>query len=200
MSLRRSATAAFLIMLALTSCGPQRAGQAGQVESARRVESTAPSSFTPRPKCAQPTHVPTAAPSSPAPEVSGEPRGENEDRPPHYAENHAYRMQAPLTAEKRAQGEASARLILEELEKVRREGGAGEYGVYSDERIVEGLSRLGCGPEHGVHVGSGAYSVHTGVVCVSGRVTRDELTGEVHGAYAEPQPGAGPCVENRGGH
>ncbi|MCF6522291.1 hypothetical protein HOY81_04155 [Streptomyces sp. JJ36] len=109
-------------------------------------------------------------------------------------------MQAPMTAEKRARGQASARLIQKELEKVRREGGAGEYGVFPDERVAAALSRLGCGEEHGVHIGYGSYSVHTGDVCVSGRVTEDELTSKVHGAYAEPQPGTGPCVENRGGH
>ncbi|MFD7704038.1 hypothetical protein [Streptomyces caelestis] len=49
-------------------------------------------------------------------------------------------------------------------------------------------------------VGNGYHGVHTGVVCVSGRVTRDELTTEVHGAYAGPRPGTGPGVENRGGH
>ncbi|MFB6782812.1 hypothetical protein ACFCX0_36985 [Streptomyces sp. NPDC056352] len=99
-----------------------------------------------------------------------------------------------MTADKRASGEASARLIRKELEKVRHEGDFGE------ERIVAALRRVGCGKEHGVYVGYGFYSVHTGFVCVSGHVTKDELTSEVHGAYAEPQPGTGPCVENRGGH
>jgi hypothetical protein len=100
----------------------------------------------------------------------------------------------------RAQGVASAKLIRKELEKVREEGGSGQYGVFREERITAALQRLGCGKEHGVYVGNGFYSVHTGVACVSGRVTKDELTSEVHGAYAEPQPGTGPCVENRGGH
>ncbi|MEU8730749.1 hypothetical protein AB0C68_15430 [Streptomyces tendae] len=132
--------------------------------------------------------------------MTGTGQAENEDLAPHHAENQAYRRQGPLTAEKRARGEASAKLIRKELEKVRQEGGAGEYGVFSDERIAAALSRLGCGREHGVYIGNGFYSVHTGVTCVSGRVTKDELTSEVHGAYAEPQPGTGPCVENRGGH
>ncbi|MBT3153036.1 hypothetical protein HTV45_19550 [Streptomyces sp. CHD11] len=58
-----------------------------------------------------------------------------------------------------------------------------------------------CGEEYAVHIGDGHYGVHTGVVCVvSGRVTRDELTTEVHGAYTEPRPGTGPWVKNRGGH
>ncbi|WP_454366795.1 hypothetical protein [Streptomyces ambofaciens] len=132
--------------------------------------------------------------------MSGTGHVENEDLAPHHAENHAYRRQGPITAEKRVRGEASAKLIRKELEKVRQEGGAGEYGVFSDERIAAALRRLGCGREHGVYIGNGFYSVHTGVTCVSGRVTKDELTSEVHGAYAEPQPGTGPCVENRGGH
>ncbi|GAB2804342.1 hypothetical protein GCM10027073_41220 [Streptomyces chlorus] len=126
--------------------------------------------------------------------------GENGDQAPHYAENHAYRTQASMTADERAWGEASAKLILKELEKVRQEGGAGEYGAFGEERIAAALSRLGCGEEHGVYVGPGFYSVHTGVACVSGRVAEDELTSEVHGAYIEPQPGTGPCVRNQGGH
>lgn len=81
------------------------------------------------------------------------------------------------------------------------EGGRiGEFGVFDDERVEAALRRVGCGEKHGVSVGNGYYAVYTGVVCVSGRVTKDELTGEVHGVYAEPQPGEGPCVENRGGH
>ncbi|TXS57977.1 hypothetical protein EAO77_17180 [Streptomyces sp. t39] len=109
-------------------------------------------------------------------------------------------MEGRMTPENRARTEASARLVRQELEKLRAEGGSGEYGVFPDARVVAALGRLGCGEEHGVHVGNGWYSVHTGTGCVSGRVTKDELTGSVHGAYAEPQPGAGPCVENRGGH
>ncbi|KKD04696.1 hypothetical protein [Streptomyces sp. WM6386] len=122
------------------------------------------------------------------------------DAPPNYADNHAYRMQASLSAEQQASGRASAELILAELAKVREEGGSGEFGRFSDERVEAALRRVGCGEKHGVSVGNGYYAVYTGVVCVSGRVTKDELTGEVHGVYAEPQPGEGPCVENRGGH
>ncbi|PWI20702.1 hypothetical protein DI272_27855 [Streptomyces sp. Act143] len=109
-------------------------------------------------------------------------------------------MQASLSAEGRASGLASAGLIRKELQKVRDEGGAGQYGVFADERVEAALRRLGCGPEHGVFVGNGFYAVYTGIACVSGLVTEGELTTEVHGVYAEPQPGAGPCVENRGGH
>ncbi|MGY5005335.1 hypothetical protein [Streptomyces griseus] len=29
---------------------------------------------------------------------------------------------------------------------------------------------------------------------------RRNVAAEVHGVYVEPQPGTGPCVENRGGH
>ncbi|KUO20654.1 hypothetical protein AQJ91_13845 [Streptomyces dysideae] len=144
--------------------------------------------------------MPTVTPSSPVPSVTAERQKGNGDTPPNYAENHAYRMQRALTAAQLAQGQASAELIKGELEKVRQEGGSGEYGRFSDERIEVALKRLGCGKEHGVYVGNGFYSVHTGVTCVSGRVTKDELDSEVHGAYAEPQPGTGPCVENRGGH
>ncbi|MEZ3182889.1 hypothetical protein KYY02_30785 [Streptomyces pimonensis] len=109
-------------------------------------------------------------------------------------------MRASLTAEQQASGAASAELVRAELEKVRAKGGSGEYGSFAQERIAAALARLGCGEEHGVFISNGHYSVHTGVVCVSGRVTKDELTTEVHGAYVEPQPGTGPCVENRGGH
>ncbi|AZM64721.1 hypothetical protein DMA10_10945 [Streptomyces sp. WAC 01420] len=109
-------------------------------------------------------------------------------------------MQGSLTPERRAWGVASARLIRAELEKVREEGGAGAYGVFDERRIAAALARLGCGKEHGVYIGNGFYSVHTGDACVSGRVTEDQLTVKVHGAYAEPHPGTGPCVENRGGH
>ncbi|MFD5049441.1 hypothetical protein [Streptomyces tendae] len=194
MFIRRLAASAALVAIAVTGCGTQKS------EQTQSADPRPSYSFTPRPKCAQPAEAPTDLPSSPVPSVTGTGQAENEDLAPHHAENHAYRRQGPLTAEKRARGEASAKLIRKELEKVRQEGGAGEYGVFSDERIAAALSRLGCGREHGVYIGNGFYSVHTGVTCVSGRVTKDELTSEVHGAYAEPQPGTGPCVENRGGH
>ncbi|MET7293684.1 hypothetical protein ABZS79_16395 [Streptomyces griseoloalbus] len=194
--------AAALFALTMTACGTQQGGQA-QPAGPRP-------SFSPRPTCAQPAEAPTDLPSSPVTSADGghqerqgrqeEPQEEHADRPPHYAENHAYRQQAAMTAEKRAWGQASAKLIRAELEKVRQEGGAGAYGVFAEKRVAAALARLGCGEEHGVYIGNGFYSVHTGVVCVSGRVTKDELTSEVHGAYVEPQPGTGPCVENRGGH
>ncbi|WP_247706407.1 hypothetical protein [Streptomyces liliiviolaceus] len=198
--LRRSVIAAALVATTMTACGTEQSG--------RSQSATPPTSYPPRPKCAQPAEKPadpaTALPSSPRPSAegdrSGEPSAENADRPPHYAENNAYRMQGSLSEGKRAQGEASAGLIRRELEKVREEGGSGAYGVFDERRIAAALKRLGCGKEHGVYIGNGFYSVHTGVVCVSGYVTKDELTSEVHGAYAEPQPGTGPCVENRGGH
>lgn len=197
MSIRRSVAAATvsLVAVAVAACGTQRGEQARSASP--------PPSLTPRPTCAEPVEVPAVPPSSPVPSVTGthqEEDGENRDQAPHYAENHAYRMQTSLTPDERARGQASAKLIREELEKVRQEGGAGEHGAFGEERIAAALSRLGCGEEHGVYVGPGFYSVHTGVACVSGRVAEDELTSEVFGAYAEPQPGTGPCVENRGGH
>lgn len=194
MSLRRSAAAAAvsLVAVTVTACGTQPGEQARPAGP--------PPSFTPRPTCAEPVAVPSDLPSSPVPSVTGTRQEENGDQAPHYAENHAYRVQASLTPDERARGQASAKLIREELEKVRQEGGAGEHGVFGGERIAAALSRLGCGEEHGVYIGPGFYSVHTGVVCVSGDVTKHELTSEVHGAYIEPQPGTGPCVKNRGGH
>ncbi|MGC0376947.1 hypothetical protein [Streptomyces sp. SAI-229] len=196
MLITRSVAAVALLVVTVTACGTrQGGGQAAQPSSPRP-------SFSPRPKCAQPAGAPTGLPSPSASptESTDAGRERNGDGAPHYAENHAYRMRASMTPEKRASGMASAKLIRAELEKVREEGGAGEYGRFDDERVAAALARLGCGEEHGVSIGNGYYSVHTGVVCVSGRVTEDELTTEVHGAYAEPQPGAGPCVENRGGH
>ncbi|GGX08206.1 hypothetical protein GCM10010297_31920 [Streptomyces malachitofuscus] len=205
MFIRRSVAAAALLVVTLTACGTEPSG--GQVAagagSARPSESPRPS-FSPRPKCARPAEAPTVPPSPSAPSSSSGsadgPREQNGDGAPHYAENHAYRMQGSLTPESRAWGAASAGLIRAELEKVREEGGAGAYGVFDERRIAAALSRLGCGEEHGVYIGNGFYSVHTGDACVSGRVTEDQLTVKVHGAYAEPQPGTGPCVENRGGH
>lgn len=200
MSIRRSAIAIALLGVTITACGTERGGQ---------VQSADPRpSFSSRPKCALPAEAPAGLPSSSAPAASstsavpgegGGPQEESVDRAPHYAENHAYRMRGSLSGEQQAWGAASAQLIRAELEKVRQEGGSGAYGRYAEERIAAALSRLGCGEEHGVFISNGYYSVHTGVVCVSGRVTKDELTTEVHGAYAEPQPGTGPCVENRGG-
>jgi hypothetical protein len=204
MLFRRSsamAAAASLMVIAMTACGSQKGGAAHDDGS---VQSAGPTpSFSPPPKCAQPTETPTALPSSPAPSPSNSDGGRPDgpvDAPPNYADNHAYRMQASLSAEQQASGQASAELILTELAKVRKEGGSGEFGRFSDQRVEAALQRVGCGEEHGVFVGNGYYSVYTGVVCVSGRVTKAELTSEVHGVYAEPQPGAGPCVENRGGH
>lgn len=194
MFIRRSVAAAAVSLVAVTAaaCGTQRGEQA--------QSASPPPSFTPRPMCAEPVEAPSDPPSPPVPSVTGTRQEGNGDQAPHYAENHAYRMQASLTPDERARGQASAKLIREELEKVRKEGGAGEHGAFGEERIAAALSRLGCGEEHGVYIGPGFYSVHTGVVCVSGRVTKDELTSEVHGAYIEPQPGTGPCVKNRGGH
>lgn len=103
-------------------------------------------------------------------------------------------MQAPLTAERRARGHASAELIRKEMQKVRQEGD------FSEARIAAALEQLGCGKRHGVYIWHGFYSVHTGDACVSGYVREDQVTSKVHGVYAEPQPGTGPCVENRGGH
>ncbi|MFE4052252.1 hypothetical protein [Streptomyces sp. YIM B13518] len=82
---------------------------------------------------------------------------------------------------------------------MRAKGGSGEYGRFAEERITAAPARLGCGEEHGISIGDGYYSVHTGVVRVSGRVTKAEPAAEVHGVHAEPRPGAGPCVESRGG-
>lgn len=194
MFIRRSVTTVAVSPVAVTAaaCGTQRGEQARSASP--------PPSFTPWPTCAEPVEVPSDLPSPPVPSVTGTHQKENGDRAPHYAENHAYRMQASMTADEHARGQASAKLIREELEKVRQEGGPGEHGAFGEERIAAALSRLGCGEEHGVYVGPGFYSVHTGVVCVSGYVTKDELTSEVHGAYIEPQPGTGPCVRNQGGH
>ncbi|WP_326737590.1 hypothetical protein [Streptomyces sp. NBC_01022] len=188
--LRQSAAAAALLALTVTACGTEHAGQ-------QQAQSAVPRpSFTPRPKCAQPAEAPPApVPSSPTASTTGTPQqGTNDDQPPNYADNHAYRMAAELSPAKRAKGEASAALIESELEKVRKEGDV------SEKRITKALAHLGCGKEHGVYIWDSFYSVHTGDVCVSGHVTEQELTIQVHGAYAEPQPGTGPCVENRGGH
>ncbi|WP_393059446.1 hypothetical protein [Streptomyces sp. LN549] len=188
--LRQSAAAAALLALTVTACGTEHPGQ-------QQAQSPFPRpSFTPRPKCAQPAEAPpNQASSSPTASTTGTPQqGNNEDRPPNYADNHAYRMSAELSPAKRAKGEASAALIQYELEKARTEGDV------SKKRITTALEHLGCGQEHGVYIWKDFYSVHTGDVCVSGHVTEKELTIKVHGAYAEPQPGTGPCVENRGGH
>ncbi|MER6120297.1 hypothetical protein [Streptomyces sp. NPDC001743] len=188
--LRRTAAATALLALTVTGCGSEHAGR-------QQARSASPRpSFTPRPKCAQPTEAPpVTASSSPAAATTAPPRrGSGEDQPPNYADNHAYRMSAELSPAQRAKGEASAALIRYELEKARKEGDV------SERRITAALKHLGCGPEHGMYIGDGFYSVHTGDVCVSGLATERELTIEVHGAYAEPQPGTGPCVENRGGH
>lgn len=198
-----AAAAVALIALILTACGSQKGGVGAEPSAGARSSSASPS-YPPPPRCAQAAKTPEAVPSSPSPRADTATPEENAeanlDQPPNYADNHAYRMRASLSAEQQAGGQASAELILAELAKVRKEGGSGEYGRFSDERVEAALARLGCGEEHGVSVGNGFYAVYTGVVCVSGRVTKDELTGEVHGVYAEPQPGEGPCVENRGGH
>lgn len=195
--LRRTAAATALLALPVTACGTEHAGQ-------QQAQSAIPRpSFTPRPKCAQPAETPPSrASSSPTARTTGAPRApqqgngssDSDDRPPNYADNHAYRMSPKLSPAQRAKGEVSAGLIQYELEEARKEGDV------SEKRITAALAHLGCGKEHGVYIWDGFYSVHTGDVCVSGHMTRNELTIEVHGAYAEPQPGAGPCVENRGGH
>jgi hypothetical protein len=188
--LRRTAAAAALLALTVTACGTERPGE-------QQAQSAIPRpSFAPRPKCAQPAEAPPVkASASPTATATGTPqRRGNPDQPPNYADNHAYRMAAELSPDQRAKGAASAGLIQYELEKARKEGDI------SEKRIAAALAHLGCGKEHGVYIWEGLYSVHTGDVCVSGRLTAKELSIEVHGAYAEPQPGAGPCVENRGGH
>ncbi|MER5279640.1 hypothetical protein ABT025_28445 [Streptomyces sp. NPDC002809] len=188
--LRQSAAAAALLGLTVTACGTEHPGQQQSRSAVPRP------SFTPRPKCAQPAETPPSrSSSSPTASTTGTPReGDNEDRPPNYGDNHAYRMSVELSPAKRAKGEASAALIQYELDKARKEGDV------SKKRITVALEHLGCGKQHGVYIWDGFYSVHTGDVCVSGHVTEEELTIRVHGAYAEPHPGTGPCVENRGGH
>lgn len=192
--LRRTAAAAALLALTVTACGTEHPGQ-------QQAQSAVPRpSFTPRPKCAQPTEAPSKLTSSSTPTptptaATGTPHaGSSDDRPPNHGDNHAYRRAGELSPDKRAKGEASAERIRYELEKARKEGDVGK------KRITAALAHLGCGTEHGLYIGNGYYSVHTGDVCVSGHVTKEELTITVHGAYAEPQPGTGPCVENRGGH
>lgn len=192
--LRRTAAAAALLALTVTACGTEHPGQ-------QEAQSAVPRpSFTPRPKCAQPTEAAPEQTSSSTPTpmataATGTPHeGNSDDRPPNYGDNHAYRAAGELSPAKRAKGEASAKLIRYELEKARKEGDV------SAKRITAALAHLGCGTEHGLYISNGYYSVHTGDVCVSGRLTAKELTIGVHGAYAEPQPGTGPCVENRGGH
>ncbi|MDN3024544.1 hypothetical protein [Streptomyces sp. S.PB5] len=209
MSFRRSValtTLAALTALTMTACGTEKAGQteaeAGAGAQTGAAGPTPSYSYPPPPKCAQAASTPTPPPSSPPASSPAAGSGQEGpvDAPPNYADNHAYRMRAGLSAERQASGLASAELIRKELEKVREEGSSGEYGVFPDARVEAALKRLGCGEEHGVSVGGGFYAVYTGIACVSGRVTKDELTSEVHGVYAEPQPGEGPCVENRGGH
>ncbi|MYW63040.1 hypothetical protein GTY65_02945 [Streptomyces sp. SID8379] len=119
---------------------------------------------------------------------------------PHYDENHAYRMSGQLTADNRAAGEATVRLIRPALEKLRKAKRFGEKDVR------DALSRWGCGDDNGLAVASDApqyervwFSFHNGKSCVSAEITPERVTTEVYGAYAEPDP-AGPCVENRGGH
>ncbi|MEU6377663.1 hypothetical protein [Streptomyces sp. NPDC046909] len=200
---RQSVALAALALLTLTACGTEKAGRT-ETGAAASGSPTPSYSYPPPPKCAQASATPAPTPTSASPssawsKPASPPEGAG-DAPPNYADNHAYRMQASLSAVQQASGEASAELIRKELEKVREEGGSGEYGAYPDARVEAALQRLGCGEKHGVVVANGFYAVYTGIACVSGRVTKDELTTEVHGVYAEPQPGQGPCVENRGGH
>lgn len=199
----RTAALAALLVVAVTACGTQRPQATA---AASPPPSAPPSPAGTWPACAVPdgpVTVPDDVPPSPAataPSARGDAAGAAGDGAPHYAENHAYRLRGEMSPGNRARTEASAVLVRRELERVRGEGGSGAYGVFPDARVVAALGRLGCGEEHGVHVGQGWYAVHTGTGCVTGRVTKDELTVSVHGAYAGPQPGAGPCVENRGGH
>ncbi|MFJ2259082.1 hypothetical protein ACIOKD_12185 [Streptomyces sp. NPDC087844] len=102
-----------------------------------------------------------------------------------------------LSEGKRAQGEVSAGLIRRELEKVREEGGSGAYGVFGEQRIAAALKRLGCGKEHGVYIGNGFYSVHTGVVCVSGYVKKDERRYSCGGGLHEGQRNHRPTPPGR---
>ncbi|MFE2296370.1 hypothetical protein [Streptomyces sp. NPDC059452] len=194
---------AALLTATVTACGSQRGGTVQASAPSATSAATPQPSFSPRPLCAQPDGdsappEPPAPPSASAPDASGSggSGGGNSgpDAPPNYGDNHAYRMAAELSEEAAAQGEGSAELIRAELEVVMQQGD------FSDRRITKALAELGCGPEHGVYVSQGFYSVHTGVACVSGNVAADEMTSRVHGSYSEPQPGTGPCVKNRGGH
>ncbi|WP_372348247.1 hypothetical protein [Streptomyces sp. KL116D] len=156
-------------------------------------------SFTGRPECAKAPSdpVPSASPTeSDAATADSGPSPEN----PHYDENHAYRMSGQLTAENRAAGEATVRLIRPALEKLRKDK------QFSEESVRTVLSTWGCGDDNGLAIASGApqyervwFSFHNGSSCVSAEITTQAVTTEVYGAYAEPDP-SGPCVENRGGH
>ncbi|MCX4776718.1 hypothetical protein [Streptomyces sp. NBC_01264] len=113
-----------------------------------------------------------------------------------YAENHAFKQQAPLTPGARCRGAAHAARI-----KAAMTGGSGAKGApHSADELRAVLTGLGYGFEGGGVYGSGAVnvsfvlSVPESGPCVTGRLG-PPVTVEAHGMYVE-----GGCLEPRGGH
>ncbi|MEV0091390.1 hypothetical protein [Streptomyces sp. NPDC050738] len=183
----------------LTACGARAEPTAhdGPLTPSAVVSSP---SYAPRPECAKGRasgSTPSSSPSRSATTASG---GGASPKNPHYDENHAYRMAGGLSADARAAGEATVRLIRPALESIRKDK------RYSEKDVRTVLATWGCGEDNGLSVSSGwpqyervLFSFHNGHACISAEITPKGVATQVHGAYAEPDP-AGPCVENRGGH
>ncbi|CAM5254390.1 hypothetical protein SALBM311S_08446 [Streptomyces alboniger] len=112
----------------------------------------------------------------------------NEDRPPNYADNHAYRRTLPLKGLADCRGEVHARRLTENLREV----------PLDRARVDTELSRLGYGDkvERFQSVdGTVHFVIGLDGVCVTGTLTPQRNTIEAHGTYLE-----GGCVQPAPGH
>ncbi|MFI0737845.1 hypothetical protein ACH4PU_07015 [Streptomyces sp. NPDC021100] len=174
---------------ALTACGGGSTDDAAGVpDPASPPAASAP----PTPSAA----APTTEPPAPVTPGDGVPRdGVPGDAPPHYAENHAYRATAPLSAAQRHEGDSQAARVRGALGRLRTARTTGPRAVgpalwdlgYRPDALT--LTPLGEGT---------AYTVALPEVCVEGTVDRSRVRAEVHGHYVEG--GGDGCTEPRGGH
>lgn len=113
-----------------------------------------------------------------------------------YAENHAFKQQAPLTPGARCRGDAHAARIKAAVTG----GSGGKAAPRTAEEVRAVLTELGYGFDGGGVYGTGAVnvsfvlSVPESGPCVTGRLG-PPVAVEAHGMYVE-----GGCLEPRGGH
>ncbi|UYQ60466.1 hypothetical protein [Streptomyces peucetius] len=201
----RAAAAAALLAVALTGCGTEAsptASGSGAGTSARQDAAEAESEARARhdrmftdvaARCAG-----RGEPVDPTPSRTAENRHEDggpQPENPRYAENHAFKQQAPMDGDALCRGTAHADRIARELTV------PGGSAAPDAQRVLDGLIGLGY-PKKSVHVSQWSdrvrftVSVPEAGPCVTGDIVAGQDT-EVspHGVYLE-----GGCVEPVGGH
>lgn len=203
LSFRAAGTAA-LLAVALTGCGTETrtAPASGAGASARQDAAKAEREARARhdrmfadiaARCASADKSVDPTPSRTAADgpKDGDPQPEN----PKYAENHAFKQQAPMDGDALCRGTAHADRIARALTA------PGGSAAPDAQRVMDELTGLGY-PKESVHVSQWSdrvrftVSVPQAGPCVTGDiVARQDIDVSPHGVYIE-----GGCVEPVGGH